>query len=77
MDKSLGEVIWLITLLANQSVQTHNLTHPDNQRADLNEDAVELLTVPADLADYRTAISQALQKGTRRAITTETPAPKD
>lgn len=77
VDKSLGEVIWLITLLANQSVQIHNLTHPDSQRPELTEDAVELLTVPADLADYRAAISQALQKGTRRAIATETPAPKD
>lgn len=77
VGKSLGEVIWLITLLANQSVAIHNLTHPDDQRAELNEDAVELLTVPADLADYRAAISQALQKGTRRAIVSETPVPKD
>ena len=50
VDKSLGEVIWLITLLANQSVQIHNLTHTDDQRTELTEDAVELLTVPADLA---------------------------
>nr|WP_270626933.1 hypothetical protein [Varibaculum timonense] len=76
MDKSLGEVIWLIALLANQSVQTHNLTHPDNKRPELTEKAVELLTVPADLADYREAIAQALQRDTRRAIMTETPNPK-
>lgn len=44
MDKSLGEVIWLIALLANQSVQIHNLTHPDNKRPELTEEAVELLT---------------------------------
>ncbi|WP_277034988.1 hypothetical protein [Propionimicrobium lymphophilum] len=77
VDKSLGEVIWLITLLANQSVAIHNLTHPDDQRAELTEDVVELLTVPADLADYRAAISEALQRGTRRAIATEALAPKD
>lgn len=77
VDKSLGEVIWLITLLANQSVAIHNLTHLDDQRAELTEDAVELLTVPADLAGYRAAISEALQRGTRRAIATEAPAPKD
>ncbi len=76
MDKSLGEVIWLIALLANQSVQIHNLTHPDNKRPELTEKAVELLTVPADLADYREAIAQALQRDTRRAIMTETPDPK-
>ena len=76
MDKSLGEVIWLIPLLANQSVQIHNLTHPDDKRPELTEEAVELVTVPADLADYREAIAQALQRGTRRAIMTETPNPK-
>lgn len=72
---TLGEVIWLITLLANQSVAIHNLQHPDDQRAELTVDAVELLTVPADLADYRSAIAAALQHGTRRAIET-VPAPK-
>ena len=39
-------------------------------------EAVELLTVPADLANYRGAIAAALQHGTRRAIET-VPAPKD
>ena len=77
MDKSLGEVIWLIALLANQSVQIHNLTHPDDKRPELTAEAVELLTVPADLADYREAIAQALQRGARRAIMTETPGPKE
>lgn len=70
MAASLGEVIRLITLLANQSGQIHNLTHPD-QRPGLTTKAVELLTVPADLADYRGAISVALSHGTRRAIQVE------
>lgn len=75
LGKTLGEVIWLITLLANQSVQIHNHRHPDDKRPELSEDEVELLTVPADLADYRGAIAEALQRGTRREILTE-PAPK-
>lgn len=75
LGKTLGEVIWLITLLANQSIQIHNLRHPDNKRPELSEDEVELLTVPADLADYRGAIAEALQRGTRRDILTES-APK-
>lgn len=70
LGKTLGEVVWLITLLANQSVAIHNLQHPDDQRQLLSEDEVELLTVPADLADYREAIAAALQHGTRRAIET-------
>ncbi|CAB0561974.1 hypothetical protein CIP107514_01682 [Corynebacterium diphtheriae] len=75
LGQTLTEVIWLITLLANQSVQFHNLTHRDNPRPQLTEDEVELLTVPADIADYRGAIAEALQRGTRRDILTE-PAPK-
>ena len=75
LGKTLGEVIWLITLLVNQSIQIHNLRHPDDKRPELTEDEVELLTVPADLADYRGAIAEALQRGTRRDIFTE-PAPK-
>lgn len=75
LGQTLTEVIWLITLLANQSVQIHNLTHLDNPRPQLTEDEVELLTVPADIADYRGAIAEALQRGTRRDILTE-PAPK-
>lgn len=75
LGTTLGEVIWLITLLANQSVQIHNLRHPDSTRPELTEETVELLTVPADLADYRGAIAEALQRGTRRAIATE-PDPK-
>lgn len=72
----LGEVIWVITLLANQSVAIHNLQHPDDPRGELTVEAVELLTVPADLADYRSAIAAALQHGTRRAIETVS-TPKD
>lgn len=75
LGQTLTEVIWLITLLTNQSVQIHNLTHRDNPRPQLTEDEVELLTVPADIADYRGAIAEALQRGTRRDILTE-PAPK-
>lgn len=69
-------MIWLITLLANQSVAIHNLRHPDNPRPELTEETVELLTIPADLADYREAIAEALARGTRRAIHTEPTDPK-
>ena len=33
---------------------------------------VELLTVPSDLAEYKTAITEALYKGTKRNIESET-----
>ncbi|MDO5722408.1 MAG: hypothetical protein Q4P06_07710 [Actinomycetaceae bacterium] len=73
---TLGEVTWLITLLANQSVKIHNLTHPGEAKPELTIEAVELLTVPADLTDYRAAITEALHRGTRREIHIETD-PKD
>lgn len=75
LSHTLTEVIWLITLLANQSVAIHNLQHPDQPQQELTVDAVELLTVPADIAEYRSAIAEALQRGTRRDILTE-PNPK-
>ena len=76
LGKTLAEVIWLVALLANQSVAIHNLKHPDQPRPEVTEEQVELLTVPADLADYRGAITEALQRGTRRTIATE-PNPKE
>ena len=76
LDATLGEVIWLVTLLANQPVQIHNLTHKDEERPELTCEIVELLTVPADLADYRGAITEALNRGMRRNIETEPADPK-
>ena len=42
-EMALDEVIWLITLLANQSVLIHNLKNPDDKKPLLTEDEVELL----------------------------------
>ena len=74
-EETLGEVIWLITLLANQSIQIHNLTNPGDPLPDLTEEQLELLTVPADLATYREAIAEALYRGTRREVISDTPKP--
>lgn len=45
-EMALDEIIWLITLLANQSVLIHNLRHPEDKKEPLTQDAVELLTSP-------------------------------
>jgi len=71
-ELALDEIIWLITLLANQSALIHNLRHPDAPRELLTEEAVELLTTPLELASYREAISQAMFRGTARNIESET-----
>ena len=44
-EEALGEIIWLITLLANQSILIHNIRHKDNPKALLTEDEVEILTI--------------------------------
>lgn len=70
-EMALGEIVWLITLLCNQSIMIENLKNKDRQRELLTEEAVELLTVPAELAQYKNAIMQAMQKGTKRNIESE------
>lgn len=70
-EMAIGEIVWLITLLANQSILIHNLKHPDEKKEPLTEDVVELLTTPADLATYKVAITEALLKGTKRNIESE------
>jgi len=69
-ELAIGEIVWLITLLANQTILVHNLQNKDKEDL-LTEEAVELLTSPLDLADYKTAITEALYKGTKRNIESE------
>lgn len=70
-EMALDEVVWLIALLANQSVMVHNLYHPEDARPLLTEEAVELLTTPFELASYRAAIMDAMYNGTRREVQSE------
>lgn len=70
-EMAIGEIVWLITLLANQSILIFNLKNKDRKKPLLTEDEVELLTVPSDLAEYKSAIMEALYKGTKRNIESE------
>lgn len=70
-EMALDEIVWLITLLANQSILVHNLRHPDERRPELTAQAVELLTSPYDLAGCKNAIMQAMYRGTKRNIASE------
>ncbi len=71
-ELALDEIIWLITLLANQSILIHNLKHKDKPQEPLTEEEVELLTTPLELATYKAAITEAMFKGTARNIESET-----
>ena len=66
-EMALDEIVWLITLLANQPILIHNLRDPDKREL-LTTEVVELLTSPYDLAAYKTAIMEAMSKGTKRNI---------
>ncbi len=70
-ELALEEVVWLITLLANQSILIHNLKNPKDKRELLTEEAVELLTSPFELAEYKSALMEAMYKGSKREIESE------
>lgn len=70
-EMALDEIVWLITLLANQSILVHNLKNKDNPKDILKEEDVELLTSPLELASYKSAITEAMFKGTKRNIESE------
>jgi hypothetical protein len=70
-EMALDEIVWLLTLLANQSILIYNLRHKNEPRDLLTEDEVELLTSPLELAAYKNAITEAMFKGTARNILSE------
>ena len=65
---ALDEIVWLITLLANQSRMLHNLKNPKDQKPLLTEEMVELLTAPSDFVE---AITLAMNRGTKRNVESE------
>lgn len=71
MATSLEETIWLVVLLANQSIAIHNLRNKDNPKAKLSTEEVELLISPYELADFKDAIIAAMTKGSERFIQSE------
>ena len=71
-EMALDEIVWLITLLANQSIMIYNLKNKNEPPKQLlTEEEVELLTSPLDLAEYKDAITEAMLKGTNRNVESE------
>lgn len=71
-EMAIAEVVWLITLLANQSILIYNLRNKEKPKDLLTTDEVEILTIPSDLAEYKAAITEAMYKGTKRNVESET-----
>jgi len=76
-ELALNEIVWLLTLLANQSILIHNLKNKASPKDLLTEEEVELLTSPLELATYKNAITEAMFKGTARNVESETDAQKN
>lgn len=70
-EMALDEIVWLITLLANQSILIQNLRNINSPEKLLTEEEVEILTTPFDLAAYKNAITEAMFKGTKRNVESE------
>ena len=69
-ELALDEIVWLITLLANQSVLVYNLQNKDKKEL-LTEETEELLTSPFELAEYKNAIMDAMYRGAKRHVESE------
>lgn len=67
-EMALDEIVWLLTLMANQSILIYNLKHKDAPKELLTEEEVELLTSPLELTSYKNAITEAMFKGTARNV---------
>lgn len=70
-EEVIGEIVWIIVLLANQGIMIHNIKNPKSKKELLTEEMLELLTSPLDLAEFKDAIMQAMTKGTKRNIESE------
>ena len=70
-EMALDEIVWLITLLSNQSILIHNIRNKDDRKELITEDEVELLTTLFDLANYKNAIMASMLKGTKRNVESE------
>ena len=70
-EQSLDEIIWLITLLANQGILRHNLLCPNDKQELLTEEMIAILTSPYDLADCNAAIMSSMQRGAKREVESE------
>lgn len=70
-EMALDEIVWLIALLANQSVEIYNLKNPNCKKPEITVEMVELLTSPFELSEYKNAILEAMFKGTKRTIQSE------
>ncbi len=69
-EEALDEVIWLVTLLANQPILLRNEFEGAKEEL-LTERKMELCSTPGDLYRYKDAITSAILKGSSRNVESE------
>lgn len=69
-EEALDEVIWLVTLLANQPILLRNEFEGAEEEL-LTERKLELCSTPGDLYRYKNAITSAILKGSARNVESE------
>ena len=70
VDESLNDVVWLVTLLANQGIMRKNMLENKNEPL-LTTEQVEILTTPGDYNAFSEALREAIVKGTQRFVQSE------
>lgn len=70
-DKAFDESLWLIALLANSYVEYYNRKNKDNAKEPLTVEDLEVITLPGDFSSIRTAIYEAMNKGMKRSVESE------
>mgnify|MGYP000917678720 CR=1 FL=1 len=70
-ETAIDELIWLISLLANQPILVHNAKNPQDKKDLLEPETVELFTTPFEIAGFKEAIMECLLKGTKREVQSE------
>lgn len=70
-EMAISEIVWLITLLANQAIEINNYRDKSKTLPLLTTDEVELFTSPIELGEFKGAITECLYRGTKRNILSE------
>jgi len=67
------EVVYIISVLANQSVLINNMLNPENKKPEITEDMVNLLTTPFHFQEYNEKLIAVMRRDMTRNIKSEEP----
>ena len=69
--KSLSDIIYIVVLLANQSILQYNFDHKDKPKELLTEEEFKLFSAPYELNAYGEAAGKAIEIGMKQYIQSE------